>query len=195
MDVFLDFAKEENRSFDLLPEKTVAHVVLSIEPGKEGTPENAFTVTSSGLLMLRLCATITEGPFQGRKFWQNMILGATKGTVPSEGQQKAINIARGIVRQLLEAGRGVEPSDESAAAVAARSMTSVHELAGLEMWVTIGIDKSKDPQYSDQNKISRVHPYNKGAAPPASTTGSGQAGNPAQAKSAGAAPKKPSWAQ
>jgi hypothetical protein len=190
---FLDFSNEETgRSFDLLPDKTVAHVVLSLEPGKEGTPENAFTVTNSGLLMLRLCATITEGQFAGRKFWQNLLLGATKGTVPSEGQQKAINIARSLVRQLLEAGRGVEPSDESAAAVQARSMTSVHELEGLEMWVTIGIDKSKDPQYSDQNRIARVHPYKKGAAPPTATDGKPAA--PGAKPPAGAAPKKPSWA-
>lgn len=190
---FLDFSGEEQgRSFDLLPDKTMAHIVLSLEPGKEGTPENAFTITGSGLLMLRLCATVTEGEFQGRKFWQNLILGAAKGTVPSEGQQKAINIARSLVRQLLEAGRGVEPTDQSPAAVAARTMTSVHEIDGLEMWVTIGIDKSKDPQYQDQNRIARVHPYKKGASPPAGA--SGQAGSRGASRTQAAPPKKPSWA-
>lgn len=191
---FLDFSEEEGGgAFDLLPDKTMAHVVLSLEPGEEGTPDNAFKVTQTGLMMARLCCTITEGEFTGRKIWQNLILGATRGTIPTEGQAKAINIARGLVRQLLEAGRGVEPTDKSAAAIAARTMQSIHEIAGLEMWITIGIDKAKEGSgYSDQNKISRVHPYKKGGSkPPPATTSTGPKTAPTTASDA---PKKPKWA-
>lgn len=186
---FLDFSNETGGGdFELLPDKTMAHVVLSLEPGQDGTPDNAFKITQTGLLMARLCCTITEGDFAGRKIWQNLILGATKGTTPTEGQEKAINIARGLVRQLLEAGRGVEPTDKSAAAVAARTMQSIHELAGLEMWVTIGIDKAKEGSgYQDQNRIARVHPYKKGGTSPTVSV-------PPRAQQTGA-PKKPSWAQ
>ena len=156
-----DFSTAEGGGdFELIPVGTTACVIAAVKAGDEGTPENAFKLTSGGLLMLKLELTITEttdGKFVGRKFWQNFILGATKGTQLTEGQEKAINIAKGLMRQILEAGRGFAPTDESEAAVEARKFDSVFELDGLEFWVDIGIDKSKDPQYSDQNKIKKVH--------------------------------------
>lgn len=156
-----DFSTAEGGGdFDLIPVGTTACVIAAVQAGDEGTPENAFKLTSTGLLMLRLEFTITETPdgkFVGRKFWQSFILGASKGTQLTDGQEKAINIAKGLMRQILEAGRGYAPTDESDAAVEARKFDSVFELDGLEFWIDIGIDKSKDPQYSDQNKIKKVH--------------------------------------
>lgn len=196
----LDFSGEEQgRSFDLIPDKTVCHVVLNVEPGDTSTPEGAYKQTSTGLLMLRVCATVTEGEFRGRKIWQNFNLSAVRGATPTEGQQKSINIARSMLRQILEAGRGVESTDESPAAATARTMQSVFELDGLEMWVTVGIDKARDAQYQDQNKIAKVHPFKRGAQAAASPAGSGgyqvpPAAAPRPSSGAQAAPKKPSWA-
>jgi len=215
-----DFSTAEGGGdFDLIPVGTTACVVAAVQAGDEGTPENAFKLTTTGLLMLRVEFTISETPdgkFVGRKFWQSFILGAAKGTQLTEGQEKAINIAKGLMRQILEAGRGYAPTDESDAAVEARKFDSVFELDGLEFWIDIGIDKSKDPQYSDQNKIKKVHAVAgseetekaaktpqpgrttasapKAAPKPAAPT---RAAPPARGGPAGgqrpAAPKKPSW--
>lgn len=212
-----DFSTAEGGGdFDLIPVGTTACVIAAVQAGDEGTPENAFKLTSTGLLMLRLEFTITETPdgkFVGRKFWQSFILGASKGTQLTDGQEKAINIAKGLMRQILEAGRGYAPTDESDAAVEARKFDSVFELDGLEFWIDIGIDKSKDPQYSDQNKIKKVHAVAgsdevekatttpKPAAPkPAAPTRAAptraappQRGAP-PAGGAGKGPKRPGWA-
>jgi hypothetical protein len=188
-------AEGSDGDFDVLPAGLTACVTTTVKAGDEGTPENAFKITNTGLLMLQLEFTLIEtedGKFVGRKFWQNLLLGATKGTEISEGQQKAINIAKGTMRQILEAGRGYAPTDESEAAVEARKFDSVHELDGLEFWIDIGIDKSKDPQYSDKNKIKKIHAVTsadeveKVPSKPASPAKSGAATK--------VTPKKPGWA-
>lgn len=215
-----DFSSAETGGgdFDLLPANLTACVTTTVKAGDDGTPENAFKLTSGGLLMLQLEFTITEtedGKFVGRKFWQNLILGATKGTQLTEGQEKAINIAKGTMRQILEAGRGYAPTDESEAAIEARKFDSVHELDGLEFWIDVGIEKSKDPQYSDKNKIKKIHAVagaeevEKAAptpaagkttatrtAPPARAAAPARAAPPAGGKKPGGAapaPRKPNW--
>lgn len=213
-----DFSTAEGGGdFDLLPNGLTACVVLAVKAGDEGTPENAFKETTGGLLMLQLELTISEtedGKFIGRKFWQNLILGAKKGVALTDGQQKAINIAKGTMRQILEAGRGYAPTDESDAAVEARKFDSVFELDGLEFWIDVGIEKSKDPQYSDKNKIKKVHavagaeevekatqrpqPGRTTATAPAKAAAPARAAAPAKAgaaKPGGGAPRpaKPNW--
>lgn len=203
-----DFSTAEGGGdFDLLPAGLTACVVLTVKPGDEGTPENAFKLTSGNLLMLQLELTISEtedGKYVGRKFWQNLILGAAKGTQLTDGQQKAINIAKGTMRQILEAGRGYAPTDESDAAIEARKFDSVFELDGLEFWIDIGIEKSKDPQYSDKNKIKKIHavagseevekvaprqqPNKAASAPPAKVSAP-----PAKKPNAAARPTRPNW--
>jgi hypothetical protein len=197
-------AEASNGDFDLLPAGLTACVTTTVKAGDEDTPENAFKRTSTGLLMLQLEFTITEtedGKYVGRKFWQNLILGAVKGTQLTDGQEKAINIAKGTMRQILEAGRGYAPTDESEAAINARKFDSVFELDGLEFWIDVGVEKSKDPQYSDKNKIKKVHAVAgadetekvapKTAAKPA--VAKPAAGKPAASKAPGGAPKRPNW--
>lgn len=202
----LDFsgADSNDGNFELIPNGTVVPVIYAVVPGEDGTPEKAYKFSNDGsLMMLKLEATVTEGQYKGRKIWVNFNLAGTKGSVLSDGQQKSINIARAALRSILEAGRKVDPTDESPAAMKARTLTSVRELDGLEGWVTVGVQQSKDPRYSDQNVIKRYHPYKSasasdaaggaGAAPQVSAPArTGQA--PGRASGAGAAPKKPSWA-
>lgn len=210
-----DFSEAEGGGdFDLLPNGLTACVVLAVKAGDDGTPENAFKETSGGLLMLQLELTISEtedGKFVGRKFWQNLILGAKKGVALTDGQQKAINIAKGTMRQILEAGRGYAPTDESDDAINARKFDSVFELDGLEFWIDIGVEKSNNPQYSDKNKIKKIHAVaaadavEKAATTPTAgrttataakpTSRGAAAASPASGKKPGGAtrPAKPNW--
>ena len=187
-----DFSQSEpaKSDFELIPAKTIAPVIVTVRAGEVGTPENAFSVSKSGLLQLSLEFTITEGPFAKRKIFQRLIMGASEGVEMTEGQAKAVAIAGSLVRSMLEAGRGVSPTDESAAAIEARKMRSIFELDNLEMTVEIGVDKDKTGAYSDKNKVARVVPVaaKGGAVAPKAAPISA-----ATAKAAPATAKKAAW--
>lgn len=176
---------ERNDSFDLIPNKTVAPVRVAVLAGDPGTPENAFAITKSGLHQLVLEFTITEGDFAKRKIWNRLTMGARPGTELTDGQQKAIAISGAFIRAMLEAGRNIAPTDESAPAIAARKMQSLFELDGLEFFVEIGIEKDKTGQYGDKNKIAKVMPVGVGAA---------KAAAPVRAATAAVTNKKAAWA-
>lgn len=198
-------ADEQKSQFDVIPNKTVVPVIVAIQPGDEGTPENAMKNTQSGLLQLVLELTVTEGDYKNRKIWHRLSMTGGDG---SEGHQKAINISRASIRAMLEAGRGVAPTDESPRAVNARKMQSVFELEGLEFWIEVGIEKGgkkpdSEERYEDKNRLNKVLPWKEGQAVPgggqqqlqvgqggAKTVGAGATSAPV--KSTGG--KKPDWA-
>lgn len=185
-------AKPAN-SFDLMPAKTQVPVIFSIQKGDPGTPENAMKVTQTGLYQLVLEATITEGDFASRKIWHRLTMGARPGLQLTEGQEKAVSISNTFIRSLLEAARGVAPTDESAEAQAARRINSIFDLEGLECWIEIGVEKSNDPKYDDRNTIRKIIPIS------ADTAGKAQAATPpqqqrTQAPQRPAAATKPAWA-
>lgn len=193
-------ADQQKSQFDLIPNKSVVPVIVSIQKGDPGTPENAFKLTKSGLYQLRLELTVTEGDFAKRKIWHSLIMGAKPGIDLTEGQAKAVNISRASVRAFLEAGRGVSPTDESEKAINARKMETIFELEGLECWIEVGIEKGakkedSDEKYDDQNRVNKVMPWKDGQSKPGggqqqmSLAPSQQTAAPSKAKVT-----KPSWA-
>lgn len=201
-------ADEQKSQFDLIPNKSIVPVIVAIQPGDEGTPENAMKETSTGLYQLVLELTVTEGEFEKRKLWHRLTMGGPKGATLSEGQQKAVNISRATIRAMLEAGRGVAPTDESERAVAARKMESIFELEGLEFWIEVGIEKGgskndgTDAKYDDKNRLNKVMPWKEGQTAARGGQQQLQVGQ-GGAKSGGGAPaatkatgsgKKPDWA-
>jgi len=193
-----NFNDAEPNTFDLIPAKTVVPVRLAVLAGDAGTPENAFSVTKTGLLMLTLEATITEGQFAKRRLWHRMLLGAKNGVEVTEGQQKAINMSRATIRAILEAARGIAPTDESDTARAARKFDSVFEMDGMEVWIEVGVEEGTGG-YEDKNIIRRVLPYKadrqgpvQGALPMGNAAPQGA--RPAPAANAPTAAKKPAWA-
>ena len=179
-----DFNNAERNDFDLIPAKTVVPVRVAVLAGDAGTPENAFAVTKSGLHQLALELTVTEGDYAKRKIWQRLTMGAQKGVELTEGQERAIAISGSTIRAMLEAGRGVAPTDDSAQAITARKMESLFELDGLEFFVEIGIEKDKTGAYPDKNRIAKVMP--------AKSVGAKAANAPAKHV---ASAKKAAWAQ
>ncbi|NBW07980.1 MAG: hypothetical protein EBR82_08130 [Caulobacteraceae bacterium] len=153
-----DYSTADRSSFDLVPAKTQAPAIFAVRAGDQGTPENAFSVTRSGLYQLTLEATITEGEYAKRKIFHRITVGAAPGTQLTEGQEKGINIGKQFLRSLLEAGRGFAPTDESPQAIEARKMSSIFELDGLEAWIEVGIEVDKTGQYGDKNTIRRILP-------------------------------------
>lgn len=193
-----DFSTAEPPQGDVIPAKTVVPIIIQIQAGDAGTPENAFSITKSGIWQLRLECTVLEGPYKNKKLWQRLTMGAPPGVELTDGQQKGVAISGTMLRSILEAARGFLPTDETPQAMQARKMQSLFELDNMEIWIEVGIDKA-DPgsNYSDQNKIQKVLPYAKDRT--LATAGASQGALPLGNAKPAAAPvapavKKPSWA-
>lgn len=144
----------EQRSFDLIPAKTQVPVIAHIRAGGEGD-ERLLKSTDSGLWMLTLELTVTEGEYAKRKLFTRLFLDHISTITPSEGQKTAIASSNATMRAIIEAMRGIDPKDTSAAAMEARKINSLMDINGAEFWIEIGIEKGKDGR-EDQNRVNSV---------------------------------------
>lgn len=166
---------ESNTGFDTIPAGTVAPMILTIKPGAVGDGGWLTTSDTSQYKWLNCEFAITEGPFRGRKFWQNMMVEG-----PSE---QAVNITRSTLRGILESARGIKANDESAEAKAKRVIQNYGDFSGMEFTGKIGVEPAKG-EYGPKNKLLGAMPA--GSAATASTG----AAKPAANTNAG----KPAWA-
>lgn len=172
----------------LIPDGTKAKVNIKVRPGGSGEGGWLTQSKSSANLMLDLEFTVIDGPSAKRKFWELMVV---------EGSEEAVNISRSRLRALLESARGIKSNDQSDAAKQKRQVNGYSEFDGLEPFVAIRIEKSKDPQYQDKNKMSyAITPDHKdwiigGNGAFNQVVGAGVSN--AQPKPSGSG--KPSWAQ
>lgn len=178
MGIDLNTAERQREGGELVPDNTIAPVILALRGLKP-------TKDRSGQ-MLDCEFTILEGPFAKRKFWSNMMV-----TGSTDGQAKAVNISLSRIRAMLESAYGVQPSDSSDEAKAARRIADWDDLNGLEFVAKIGIEKGTG-EYKDKNTL-------KGAVTPDEADYSGF--KPKKPKTASAANKpaastagRPSWA-
>src|SRR5436190_23543391 len=101
----------EQRTFDVIPDGTVAVVQLNIRPGDAGEGgilKRSKTGEAEGLDCEFI---VVEGPHAKRKFFGFMILSGT-----TDGHQKAADITKSRLRAILESARGIKPTDVSEAA-------------------------------------------------------------------------------
>ena len=180
----LDFntAEKQRGQFDLMPDGTVAPVILKMREVKLTKAKDAK--------MLDCEFIITDGEFAKRKVWGLMMFEGN-GT---DGHKTAVNITLSRIRGMLESAYGVDPIDDSPAALAARQLKEWDDLNGLRFLARIGIEKSKDPQYPDKNVIAAaVTPdeddYNGFDPKPAPSAA------PAASNGAASTSSKPSWAR
>jgi hypothetical protein len=148
---FLDFNNAEKQTGgDLIPADTIVPVHMTLRPGGAGQDGYLKATKTGEALMLDCEFTVIEGPHAKRKFW-GMFL--TEGT--TDGQKKAADIARGKLRAMLESARGVNPADESPAAIEKRKVGSFEEFDGLRFVAMVGIERGKDG-YQDKNILKAV---------------------------------------
>lgn len=156
--------------------------------------------------------TVVGGEYERRKIWENWMC-TSSGT---DGHNQAVEITGQRARAAWESAFGIDPDDDSDDAVNARMIDDWEDLDGITALIKVGIEKNKDPQYPDRNKISyfltpshddyheainedlfepadvsnRAKPVKKGAAPKATGKAPAKvAGVAPAAKAAGAAPK------
>lgn len=152
-DSFNDFNNAPEQSFtgEPIPHGSLARVILRIRPGGRGPGGWVTENPSTGAAYLDCEFTVAEGPYARRKVWTLIGLKGTK--VDEQGRDKWADMGRSLIRAVLESARGIHPKDESPQAVAARRINSLGDLDGIEFVARIGVEKDRDGQYPDKNKI------------------------------------------
>ena len=154
---FFDFntAESPRPRGGVIPNNTVAQVVLALRFGGHG-PDRVLKASSrSGALMLDCEFTVMGGPHDTRKFWSLFVVDGD-----TEGHAQAAGISRGQLRAIVESARGINPLDTSPEARAGRQIASFADLDGMVFTALIGVEKGKPMAdgsgdvYDDKNILS-----------------------------------------
>jgi hypothetical protein len=184
------------RAPDLIPD-TTATISMHIRAGGIGE-DGMYKRSGNGECEgLELEFTVIDGPYKGRKFWDNFLL--LVGT--TDGQKAMADTNRLILKAILDSSLGLDPNDKSAEARAARTV-SIRRFDGMPFIGRIGVEKGGPNKnggfWPDKNCLAGVitkdmrewypveqpPPFNGGGAPPASAPP--QSAPPVQ---------RPGWAQ
>jgi hypothetical protein len=194
-----DYTDAPPPSFELIPDGTVATVSLHIRPGNVGEDGLLKRNKAGDAEMLDTEYTVIDGPFKGRKFWNNLLLVGT-----TDGQKKMAAGNLGVLKAILDSALGLKPNDVSAQARAARTV-SVKTFEGMCFIAKIGVEKGgpkndgSGTNWADKNILASVvtpdktdwHPVEQ---PPPFNGGS--SGSSSSTPSTPAAPVgRPDWAQ
>ena len=140
------------RGFDLIPAGTIATVQMVVRAGgvgEDGWLKRSANGNSEGLD----CEfTVVDGEYAKRKIWQLMLLSGT-----TDGHAKAAEISRALLRGILESARNIKPGDVSEEAAIKRK-ADIGDFNNLRFIARISIEKSKDPQYPDKNRLEAITP-------------------------------------
>ena len=149
----LDF-NGADRQFDLIPDNTIAPVIMHIKPGGQGEGGWLRPSQNSDAMMLECELTVLEGPFAKRKIFQYMVVSG--GKVNEKNESIAGNITRSNLRAILESSRNINPDDMSPEAAQKRCCPGGYaEFNGICFVAKIGIEKGQNG-YNDKNKIKAV---------------------------------------
>src|SRR5262249_36990440 len=142
--------------FELIPQDTIATVGTHIRAGGVGEDGLLKRSKNGDCEMLDLEFTVLDGACKGRKFWEYMILTGT-----TDGQAKAADSSRGVLKAILDSALGLKPNDVSAEARAARTV-SLKQFEGMSFIAKIGIEKGKlkndgsGENWADKNVLANV---------------------------------------
>jgi hypothetical protein len=130
-----DYSDAPPPSFDLIPEGTIATVSIHIRAGGAGEEGLLKRSKDGSCEMLDSEFTILDGPYKNRRFWTYLILTGT-----TEGQARAAENSRGTLKAILDSALGLKPTDVSAEARAARTV-SLKKFDGMAFIAKIGVEK------------------------------------------------------
>ena len=146
-----DFNNSDNQqSFDVIPNNTLAKVRMQIRPGgyddaNQGWNGGYATKNdNTGSIYLSCEFVVTEGEFARRKIWSLIGLHSEKGPEWS-------NMGRSFIKALLNSAKGFKESDVSEAAQNARRIKGLADLDGIEFLAKITV--AQDQNGNDKNEI------------------------------------------
>jgi hypothetical protein len=143
------------QGFDVIPAGTLVGLVMRIKPGNIGI-ESMLKRTSKGdAEFLDVEFTVKGGNFDKRKIFHNMLLDGT-----TAGHAKAGEFSRSLLRAIFEAVHGLDPNDNSPAAMALRADATLASFHGATFLATLEVEKGgKRPEggtYKDKNTVGKV---------------------------------------
>jgi len=173
----------------LIPKNTLCPVHLTLRPGGHGDGGWLKRTKAGNALMLDCEFTVIDGEYAKRKFWGYFTVEGE-----TEGQLKAVDITRSLLRAVLESARGVKPSDASPGAQEKRKVNNWNDFDGLRFWAVVGVEESKDAQYADKNKLSAVVTPDRKEWTQIPQGGSAPPPSPNSSKPSNGTTGRPSWA-
>lgn len=143
-----------------IPAKSMVKVKMEIrkpKAEKATTDHPLVTVFKSGLVGLDCEFEVISGQFEGTRIWENIFFRPDFQSIQmSKGQIGICNSSDAKFRAIIEASRGISPTDGSPAAVQARSIQDWNDFNGLEFPVLVGVAKPETGDKFINNTISRV---------------------------------------
>jgi hypothetical protein len=152
---------ELQKAGDLIPDGTVAKMVMLLRPGGvDGAAEfdrgllKRSATPGSDVLMLDCEITVLEGPYARRKLWQQLTISG--GKLDENGVSIGGRISNTTLRAMIDSAHGLDPHDVSEEAKSKRVLRGYTQLSGIVFVGKIKIEASKNPAYRDRNKLDRV---------------------------------------
>jgi hypothetical protein len=191
----MDFSDAgEQRTFDLIPDRTVLILHTTVRP--DGAGEGGFLKRSKdgGSEALDCEFTVVDGPHAKRKLWDRMLVA---GTTP--GHDQAAEITRRRLRTILESARGIRPDDKSEAAAQARRAAGWSDFDGIRFMARVGIEPARG-QYRAKNVLLEIitpdrQEWRRIEQVPQAPKPAAQAAGSAVAPLAAPPTSKPAWAK
>lgn len=137
----------EQTNFELIPANTIAKTRLVLKAGNDPA-DPAITHSKNGDTSYLNCEfIILEGPYVRRKIFDKIGL---------SGNDTWINMGKARIRAILESAKGINPKDMSESAIRGRQINSFEELNNLDVVIKIGIERDKNGQYQDKNRVTSI---------------------------------------
>jgi hypothetical protein len=179
------------RSFEVIPDGTIAVVQINIRPGNVGEGGMLARTKKGDAEKLDAEFVVSEGEYAKRKFWENMLTGGT-----TDGHAQAGDITMRRLRAILESARGIKPTDVSEAAKQAR-VADYAAFDGMRFMCKIGVEPARG-EYKAKNIIAEIITPDRREWHPIEQEAKQAKPNGADATPTGAsvaAIKKPEWAK
>jgi len=141
---------EDQMSYELISNKTIAKVRLILKKGNHVTkewPDGYATLSKAGTSIYLACEfVILGGEYENRKVWSNIGLHSDKSPLYAE-------IGRSMIRAILNSAHGLHSKDKSPEAEKQRQIKSFADLDNLVCLAEITIN---DKGYKPRNEIKTI---------------------------------------
>ena len=141
---------EDQMSYELIPNKTIAKVRLILKKGNHITDEftdGYATLSKAGTSIYLACEfVVLNAQYENRKVWSNIGL-------YSDNSPKFAQIGRTMIKAILDSAHGLHPADKSPKAEKLRIIKSFADLDNLICVAEITID---DRDNKPRNEIKTI---------------------------------------
>lgn len=152
--------EQKGRGNGPIPAKSIVKIKMTIrEPSGSKVFEKHPLITkfSSGLLGLDCMFEVVTGTFENCKIYENWFLRPEFQAISlTKGQEGICRGSDAKMRAIIEASRGINPTDGSPAAIQARKINDWADFQGMEAPAKIGVDKPNAGDQYINNNIMRI---------------------------------------